>query len=280
MPRHRCPDHADPSPPSERNRRLLEAYAASQDPHQRRRLRDALVRANLPLVRTIAARLGPTPDLPFEDLVQVGSIGLLRGVERFDPGRRLRLSSFLVPCIQGAMRHELRDRQALVRIPRTLWELRQREGRLQEERRRRGQARLRERELVAILGCEPSQLREALALGQLGRVRSLDAPAGGPGGDGDEGTTLLERLPDPASLPAAAPEPVGDGGAQACPPRWRWLRRQLRRLDPLERELLRGRFEQNGTWVELGARLGMPPRQAQRRCLAVLQRLRQQGAAA
>lgn len=260
----------------QRNRQWLDARADSSDPRERLAWRNALVAENLNLVRSIAGREARGADLPFDDLVQVGCIGLIRALEAFDPARGNRLSSFAVPYIRGAMRHEHRDRQTLVRIPRPLWELRQQAARLQEERRRLGQGELGGAALAQALGCGDGPLTEALQLGRLADMRSLDAPRPTGREDGGEGCPWLEQLPDPASL--AVLEAQAPTTATATEEQL-WVRRRLEQLNPLERQLVLGRIDQNRTWVELGHELALAPRQAQRRCLAVLTRLRQEAEA-
>jgi len=92
---------------------LLRAYRCEGDEAARERLIELL----LPLVRALAYRhLNRGERL--EDLVQVGSIGLIRAIDRFDPNRGDDFVSFAVPTIRGEIRHHLRDRAAVVRIPR------------------------------------------------------------------------------------------------------------------------------------------------------------------
>jgi RNA polymerase sigma-B factor len=71
----------------------------------------------MPLVRTLAKRYVNRGE-QLEDLVQVGSIGLLLAIERFDPTRGRDLACFAGPTIAGEIRHHLRDRATVVRIPR------------------------------------------------------------------------------------------------------------------------------------------------------------------
>ncbi len=263
-----------------RNHRWLKAYAASRSQRLRLRWRDALVRANLPLVRQVAARVAPRTGLPFDDLAQVGSLGLIRAIEAFDARRRVRFSSFAVPYIRGAIAHELRDRGSLLRIPRPLWELRQRATSLEQQlRRERGGGPARA-ELAERLGCPPEQLAEALALQQLTDPRSLDAPLAGEGGEGSP-LCLLDLLAAPAAAsPAEIGEDDGDGGDDSDggdeeSERCRWLRLQLDALPQELRELLTGRLLQGCSWVELGRSLGLSPRMAQRRHAAALARLQE-----
>ena len=240
----------------------------ASDPLVRRR--NALVEANLPLARAVVARFSPRPPLPHEDLMQVASLGLIRAVEAFDPSRAVSFSSFAVPYIRGALLHELRDRQPMVRIPRPLWELRQQSARLQEERRGRGLPALDRSALAVRLGCTPERLLEIEDLRAAALPRSLDAPLErGPAGS-DVGV-LLDRLADPRSLVGDLPEP--DGVDPLAAERV-WFRQQMAALDPMRRQLVEGRLRLGCTWVELGRQLGIHPRMAQRRCDATMHELR------
>ena len=262
---------------SERNRLWLEAYAASRDGHQRRVLRQALVRANLPLVRSIAARYGVNSALAFDDLTQVGSLGLLKAIDAFDPSRAASLSSFAIPYVKGAIQHEIRDREPLVRVPRRLWELRQRALALQEQRRQQGKTPLLAARLCQALDCRRDVLDEVLALGPLGRTRSLDEPIAPHEGNGAGVRSLLDAL---VAAPQAGPEindSAGDdaeGDDSSPSAELAWLRSQLAALDPAIRDLLVGRLQLGCTWVELGQQLGWHPRMAQRRFDAALAGLR------
>lgn len=175
-------------------------------------LREHLVRKNLPLVYAITARMGRTMALPLEDLRQVGSLGLLRAIEAYEPTRGRTLSSFAVPYIRGAIQQELRDRASLVRIPRPLWDLRRRATVLQDRRRRLGQPQLAPAQLAAALDCSPCQVVEALQVAMAVEMRSLDGPNPGEGNDEASGRPLLELLADPSSLAQAPVEtsPVED----------------------------------------------------------------------
>src|SRR4051812_41296128 len=94
---------------------LFQRYGAGRDPA----LRDALVARFLPLVRSLARRYAHGSE-PMDDLVQVGSIGLLNAIERYDPGNGTAFSSFAVPTILGEIKRHFRDRTWSVRVPRSL----------------------------------------------------------------------------------------------------------------------------------------------------------------
>jgi RNA polymerase sigma-B factor len=81
--------------------------------------RAALIERHLPLVRSIARRFAGAGE-PLDDLVQVGAIGLIKAVDRFDPARGPRLEPYAAAAISGEIRHHLRDRCSVVRLPRRL----------------------------------------------------------------------------------------------------------------------------------------------------------------
>lgn len=90
-------------------------------------LRNKLVRLNAGLVRKIAHRISHQCAEPYEDLEQIGYLGLIRAIERFNPSQGCAFSSFAVPYIRGEMLHYLRDRSSTVKVPRR-WQDLQKEG--------------------------------------------------------------------------------------------------------------------------------------------------------
>jgi RNA polymerase sigma-B factor len=113
--------HAVPSPRGtrERARILLREY------HQDGSLvaRERLIQQYLPLVKSLARRHSARGEL-YEDLVQVGCIGLIKAVDRFDIERRVEFGAFAIPNIAGEIKRHLRDRGWPIRVPRRLQELR------------------------------------------------------------------------------------------------------------------------------------------------------------
>jgi RNA polymerase sigma-B factor len=81
--------------------------------------RHELIERHLPLVRRVARGFAGQ-DEPLEDLVQIGTIGLIKAVDRYDAGRGVDLGAYATPAIAGEIRHHLRDRSAPVRVPRRL----------------------------------------------------------------------------------------------------------------------------------------------------------------
>jgi len=175
------------------NQQLLGQLQRCRQPQRRLRLRNRLVLANLGLVHRVAAAQQGKVELSYDDLVSVGSIGLIKAIDSFEPQRGLALSSYAVPFIRGAMQHEERDRNQPLKTPRRLRELQQRVCTLQARRAAQGLPPLGEGGLATALGCRLEQLREARAVQQALRLRSLDAPLAG--GDAAEAPlTLLDLV--------------------------------------------------------------------------------------
>jgi RNA polymerase sigma-B factor len=94
-----------------------------QDDPARQRVRDALVEQHLPLVEHLARRFRNRGE-PYDDLVQVATIGLIKSVDRFDLGRGVEFSTYATPTIVGEIKRHFRDKGWAVRVPRRLQELR------------------------------------------------------------------------------------------------------------------------------------------------------------
>ncbi|RNL65286.1 RNA polymerase sigma factor SigF [Nocardioides marmoriginsengisoli] len=101
---------------------FAELAAGPADPRQRA-LRDALIELHLPLVEHCARRFLHRGE-PYDDLVQVGTIGLIKAVDRFDLERGVEFSTYATPTIIGEIKRHFRDKGWAIRVPRRLQELR------------------------------------------------------------------------------------------------------------------------------------------------------------
>jgi len=90
---------------------------------RRSEIRDELVQLHLPLVEHLARRFRNRGE-PYDDLVQVGTIGLIKAVDRFDAGRGVEFSTYATPTILGEIKRYFRDKGWAIRVPRRLQELR------------------------------------------------------------------------------------------------------------------------------------------------------------
>ena len=101
------------------SRGLFERWQRDKDP----RARECLVERYLPLARKLAARYRGRAGEPFDDLLQVASLGLLKALDRFDPDRGTAFSSFAVPTILGELKRYFRDTGWSAHVPRGAQEL-------------------------------------------------------------------------------------------------------------------------------------------------------------
>ena len=202
--------------------------------------RDALVERYLPLVRHLARRYGRTSE-PLEDLVQVGSIGLLNAIDRYDPASGTAFSSYAVPTILGEIRRHFRDRTWSVRVPRSLKELAAdgREAAIAFERREGRVATA--GELAAELGTDVERVLEARLAAAAQYPDSLDRPLRR---DEDGAAVVQERVGDDDPGLGAAEDAFSLSLLTAC-------------LGPRDRELLRLRFEEDLTQSDIAARVGL-----------------------
>ncbi len=101
---------------------LAEYTSLDRSDPRRRRLREELVAGYLPVVVHIAARYRNRGE-PMDDLEQVGAIGLINALERFDPERGINFLSYAVPTITGEVRRHFRDHTWSMRVPRQVKDL-------------------------------------------------------------------------------------------------------------------------------------------------------------
>ena len=142
----------------------------------------------MPLARGLARRYGRSSE-PFEDLLQVASLGLLKALDRFDPERGHPFSSFAVPTILGEMRRYFRDSGWAVHVPRGAQEralkVRDAQERLANEHGRAPTV----NQLAEYLEIDTEDVIDALQAIQAYETLSLDAPR--PGADGEASPTAI-----------------------------------------------------------------------------------------
>jgi RNA polymerase sigma-B factor len=185
----------------------LHRLAAMADDHpDRAAVRARVVETHLPLVQHLARRYADRGE-PLDDLIQVGTIGLLNAVDRYDPSRGTSFASFAVPTVLGEIRRHFRDRGWAIRVPRRL------------------------QELSRLLSDTRAELTQ-----QLGRAPTVDELAERAGVDPEQ---VLEALDSAGAYSTVPLESEADDGPQA------WLAEDDAGLDAVEnREALRPLLEQ------------------------------------
>ena len=231
--------------------RLLEAYRAGDVS-----ARDQIVEQFMPLVRKIASRYAGRGE-PMDDLVQVGSIGLVLAIERFDMERGVKFTTYAVPTIVGEIQRHFRDRAWAVHVPRRMKELSLKLARTIETTTGDLGRAPTIAELAKDTGLEEEEVVEALETYHAYSTRSLSQPLGL--GDSDDGT-----VEDLFGVPEEGYDEVEDGVL---------LESGLAALDDRERAIIELRFFEGLTQSEIAARIGISQMHVSRllrRSLAVM----------
>ncbi|HEX8096016.1 SigB/SigF/SigG family RNA polymerase sigma factor [Jatrophihabitans sp.] len=204
---------------------------------RRQQVRNALVEIHLPLVRYLAHRFTGRGE-PTDDLLQIGTIGLLQSIDRFEQERGLEFSTFATPNIVGEIKRHFRDRGPMVRVPRRLQELQSEVTvGISELTQRFGRAPT-VAELAGHLKLSPEQVIEATDSARAYSAVPIDVPSVA------TGRTIAESLVESDT----AMEHVELRHA---------LRPVLARLNERERQALLLRFVENKTQSEIAQVLGV-----------------------
>lgn len=224
-------------------------------------VRNTLVELNLSLVKFGARRFRGRPE-PTEDIVQVGTIGLIKAIDRFDPDRGVEFSAFALPTIVGEMKRFFRDTGWAVRVPRRLQELRIDLAKASDALEQQAGHRPHRAELAERLDLTEEEVAEGELASHAYTAHSLDAPVGG--GEDDEraprGTTGRHTAVDEPAY-----ELIEDLGS---------LRPLLDLLDERDRLILSLRFGEELTQAEIGLRVGLSQMHVSRLLARILGELR------
>jgi RNA polymerase sigma-B factor len=213
---------------------LLVAYHRDGDQDARER---ALVEL-MPLVRALASRYAGRGE-PMEDLVQVGSIGLIKAVDRFDVDRGVEFASYAVPTIVGEIRRHFRDKAWAMHVPRRLKELSLRLSRVLDQLTTELGRSPTIAELAEAAGVDEEDAIDAIDSMNAYSTRSLQAPL-----DDRSDDSLAERLGTDESGYAE----VEDGTLVAS---------GLDALDERERRIVEMRFFDEMTQSQIASEIGI-----------------------
>jgi RNA polymerase sigma-B factor len=234
-------------------RRLVERYHLHGD----LAAREELIRRFLPLARKLAVRSSHSDSI--DDVFQVASVALVKGVDRYDPDRGAALSSYLVPTILGEIRRHFRDFNWAMHMPRDMHD------RLMASRKasdalwqRLGRA-PKPSELAAELKISTEEALELHELSNAMAMRSLDAPRPG-GADDDEGDDLSGAVGD------------DDPNYEAVDDR-SLLASALKALPEREQRILKLRFEDELLQHQIAERMGISQMHVSRLLRRALDRL-------
>jgi len=224
----------------ERTHELFDALSADDLTEERRsQIRDELVELHLPLVHHLARRYRDRGE-PLDDLIQVGTIGLIKAVDRFETERLVEFSTYATPTIIGEIKRHFRDKGWAIRVPRRLQELRITLAKATAELSQSNRRSPTIAELAVHVGVGEDEVLEGLESAGAYSTLSLDAP--------DQA--------DQESAAVGGSIGIDDAGLKGVEHR-ESLRPLLSKLPPRERQILVLRFFSELTQSQIAEQVGI-----------------------
>ncbi len=222
------------------------------------RLRNELVVAHLNLVRYLAVKFANRGEA-LDDLIQVGTVGLLKAIDRFDLERGVEFTTYATPTIVGEIKRYFRDKGWAVKVPRRLQELNLAVNRALEKLTVKLGHSPTVAELAAHVGASEEDVLEAQELGQVYNLLSLDTELNG------EGDKKSQTLADYVGQNDSALELLEDRAN---------LERAFEVLNGRERVILYLRFYESVSQTEIAKRLNVSQMHVSRLQQKALEKLR------
>ncbi|GGS55367.1 MULTISPECIES: RNA polymerase sigma factor SigF [Streptomyces] len=221
--------------------------------------RNTLIEMNMSLVRYAAGRFRSRGPEEMEDIVQVGMIGLIKAIDRFELSREVEFTSFAIPYIVGEIKRFFRDTTWAVHVPRRLQEARVQLARATEELRSRLGRTPTVKELSELMSLSEDEVIEARVAANGYNSSSLDAAINA----SEDGETALQ---DFIGVEDGALELVED---------FHSLAPLIAELDERDRQIIHMRFVEELTQAQIGERLGVSQMHVSRLLTRCLTRLRE-----
>lgn len=209
--------------------------------------REKLVMSHLNLVRFIANKFKNRGE-PIDDLVQVGYLGLLKAIDRFDPSRGLEFTTFATPTIMGEIKRHFRDKGWSVRVPRRLQELSAKVNQATDTLTSQLQRSPTIAEIADYLDATVDEVLEAMESSSAYSSVSLEAPSGA---DDDDTPSVIDRYATEDSDLAFTDDRI-------------IIEEALASFSPRERDVIEMRFLKGMTQIEIAEKLGISQVQVSR----------------
>ncbi|MET9432127.1 MULTISPECIES: RNA polymerase sigma factor SigF [unclassified Streptomyces] len=255
------PGEVAPRDAKELSKRFFERLAVLEEgTEEYQYVRNTLIELNLSLVKYAATRFRSRSD-QMEDIIQVGTIGLIKAIDRFELSREVEFTTFAMPCVVGEIKRFFRDTSWSVHVPRRLQELRIDLARATDVLFQQLDRSPTPAELAAHLGIEEDEVIEGLVAANGYSAGSLDLPLDD-AGDAAASETLGDRLGEPDK------ELEIVENVQALKP-------LIEEFDERDRQILRMRYVEEMTQSQIGAELGVSQMHVSRLLARITARLRE-----
>jgi RNA polymerase sigma-B factor len=260
LPEVRNPGEVAPKDAKELSKAFFDRLAVLEEgTEEYQYVRNTLIELNLSLVKYAATRFRNRAD-QMEDIIQVGTIGLIKAIDRFDLSREVEFTTFAMPCVVGEIKRFFRDTSWSVHVPRRLQELRIDIARATDELFQRLDRSPTPAELAEHLGMEEEEILEGLVAANGYTAGSIDLPLD------DSGDNSSETLGDRLGGPDRELEIVEN--VQALKP-------LIEQFDERDRRILQMRYVDEMTQSEIGAVLGVSQMHVSRLLSRITARLRE-----
>ena len=234
-----------------RTRELFKAYKSSGDSSAR----EQLIVNHLNLVRFLAAKFNNRGE-PLEDLVQVGTIGLIKAIDRFELERGLEFTTYATPTILGEIKRHFRDKGWSVRVPRRLQELSAKVNQATDVLTQRLQHTPTVDDIAAYLEVSVVEVLEAMESGEA----YSSVPLEGAGGNDEDSVGVIDRY-------GLVDEDLASSDDRML------LESVLKEFTPKEQEVVQLRFVDGLTQSEIAERLDVSQVQVSRLLRRTLKRM-------
>ena len=171
---------------------MLLAYKSCSDAKKKRMIHIEIVQKGMGLVKRIAGSIASQSGISVEDLVQVGSIGLIKAVEFFNPEKNTRFRTYATYFIKGEIKHYLRDKASIIKAPRELHELVFKIGNTVKRLKESGIDEPTEEQISKLSSIPEKKVHEVMEIELYKTTLSLDQAISSVD---DEDLTLIDRIP-------------------------------------------------------------------------------------
>lgn len=177
---------------SEELDRQLLAYKTCNDEKKKRMLHLQIVENAMQLVKKIACSIVVQAGISNEDLIQVGSIGLIKAIEFFDTDKNTKFKTYAAYFIRGEIKHYLRDKASMIKAPRELQELVFKISSAVKQLKENGYDEPTEEQIAEIVGVDEKKIHEVMEIELCKTTLSLDQAISSVD---DDDLTLIDKIP-------------------------------------------------------------------------------------
>lgn len=171
----------------------LKLYKTTNDEKRKKHLQNIIALASMPLVKKIAKGLARRNTDPIEDIIQAGSVGLVKAIQLYNPDVSENFRTYATYLITGEIRHYLRDKASMIKAPREIYELSFRVNKLMQKLKDEGGNEPPEHIIAEELGTSVGKIQEVIDVERRKQTISLDQYTTS---GNDDSLSLFDKIAD------------------------------------------------------------------------------------